>query len=119
MNFSYMIGKTLEEVVQGGDYIIFYFTDGTACKSEHRQDCCESVGIETVEGKLEDILHAPILYAEENYDEFDDREFYDSHTWTNQIITTAKGTVKFVWLGESKGYYGETPYFSLTHGKKV
>lgn len=121
MEFHDMVGKTLEEVVEGGDYIIFYFTDGTACKSEHRQDCCESVGIDRVEGDLANIIGSPILAASEDFDSDTppDREYWDSFTWTNQEITTEKGTVKFIWLGESNGYYGETPYFSITHGKKV
>lgn len=117
---NYVMGKTIESIDRGDEHITFYFTDGTACESMHMQDCCETVAIERIEGNLDNILNSPVLYADENNDEVDsERHFYESHTWTTQIITTEKGTVKIIWLGESNGYYGESPYTSITHGKKV
>jgi hypothetical protein len=121
MEFSEIVGKTLESVDNGdGERIVFHFADGTACTSYHSQDCCESVGVDRVEGDIDNILGQPILEAEETMDsEAGQPEFAESWTWTRQRIKTAAGEVTFVWLGTSNGYYGETPYFQITHGKLV
>lgn len=124
MNFSYMIGKTLESIEggSGDERITFYFTDGTACVSYHSQDCCESVSVDRIEGDTTNVIGSPIVEAEESHDSepVPGVEYQsESHTWTRQRIRTAGGEVTFHWLGESNGYYGETPYFQITHGKSV
>lgn len=65
MDFSDMVGKTIESVEEFGDSIIFNFSDGSAATSEHMQDCCESVSIDRTIGSVEDIIGKPILEAEE------------------------------------------------------
>lgn len=119
--FSDMVGKTLESVEEFGDKIIFNFNDGTAATSEHYQGCCESVDIDHIDGDVKNIVGSPILEAEEDVDPEGDPppEYPDSWTWTHQRIRTEKGEVTFHWLGQSNGYYGETPYFKLTHGRLV
>jgi hypothetical protein len=122
MDFSYMVGKTLASIEQGHERITFNFTDGTACVSYHSQDCCESVSVDRVEGHIENVIGWPIVEAEEDYDNDpipNESRQPESHTWTRQRISTAKGEITFVWLGESNGYYGETPYFQITHGTEV
>jgi len=123
MNFSNMIGKTLESIengTAGSERIVFNFTDGTACESYHSIDCCESVSVDRVDGDIANIIGQPIVEADENIDsENKPSEWCESWTWTRQRIRTASGEVTFVWLGESNGYYGETPYFQITHGKEV
>jgi hypothetical protein len=65
------------------------------------------------------MLNTPILLAEEvsNFpDEVkwgwdDELEYIDSRTWTFYKLRTIKGSMTIRWLGESNGYYGETPYF--------
>lgn len=121
MEFKEIVGKVIETVDHTDtERIIFYFADGTAAESYHSQDCCESVVVNRIEGDLVSIVGLPIIEAEETHDsESDPPENPESWTWTRQRIRTAAGEVTFVWLGESNGYYGETPYFQITHGKKV
>ncbi len=121
VEFNEIVGKTLESVelnIEHDDRIIFNFTDGTICESLHVQDCCESVCVNAVDGAIEDIIGSPILVAEETHElnvNPPDEGCNESWTWTKQVIRTEKGEVVFVWLGESNGYYGETPYFEITH----
>lgn len=117
MDFSALVGKTLAKIdVLDGERIIFTEDNGTVYASYHMQACCESVGIDRTEGVVENAIGSTIIEAEETQDsEIDPPEYPDSWTWTRQRIRTAKGEVTFVWLGESKGYYGETPYFGLSH----
>lgn len=81
----------------------------------HRQDCCESVGIEDIEGKLEDLVGSPLTMAEESTNSDDpppggaDREYSpESYTWTFYRFATAKGYVTIRFFGSSNGYYAET-----------
>lgn len=123
MNFSDIKGKTIatiEGTEIGSERIVFSFDDGTAIEVMHMQDCCESVGVNRIEGHLPNIVGQTILEADESFDsEGDMPEHADSWTWTRQRIKTSAGEVTFVWLGESNGYYGETPYTRITHGKLV
>ncbi len=123
MTFSdYFLGKTIVEIDEGGDYYIMHFSDGTAVKSYYSQDCCESVQIDHVDGDKANLIGSPILEAEEceDSDPVPDRNHQpESHTWTHHRFRTEKGEVTFVWLGESNGYYGETPYTMITHGRRV
>jgi len=119
MEFSDMVGKTLESVEVGDERIVFNFSDGTAAESYHSQDCCESVSIQSQDGDIKNIIGSPILIAHETCDSDNPPESCDSFTWTHQTIRTEKGEVTFHWLGESNGYYGETPYFEITHGKLI
>lgn len=122
MDFSILVGKTLESIENSGERLTFHIDDGTAYVSYHSQDCCESVQIDHVDGNVEDVIGQMIVEAEdwEDGDPVPDVKYQpESHTWTRQRIRTNKGEVTFHWLGESNGYYGETPYFQLTHGKKV
>lgn len=122
MEFNEMVGKTLESI-EGGDIgserITFNFADGTAAASYHSQDCCESVKVTGVLGDIENIIGAPIIAASEVCESEGEPkpEYPDSWTWTRQRIQTEKGEALFTWLGESNGYYGETPYFQITHGR--
>lgn len=118
MEFRQLIGKTILSIENGeeGDENIIFNTDEHSYCSYHSQSCCETVAIDRIEGNINDILNSPILEATETYDsENNPPEYHDSFTWTFQKIKTTKGEVTFVWLGESNGWYGETPYFGLSH----
>ena len=117
MEFSELKGKTLKNVeVLDDERIVFTADDGSVYSSYHMQDCCESVGIHETVGELQSVIGSPILEADETCDsESNPPENADSFTWTTQRLVTANGELKFVWLGESNGYYGETPYFGLSH----
>lgn len=122
MEFKDLIGKTIIEIEgldEASESITFHFSDGTAACSYHSQDCCESVDVDRIEGNLVSIIGLPIVEADESNDSQSDPPGAESWTWTRQRIKTAAGEVTIVWLGTSNGYYGETPYFQITHGKVV
>lgn len=117
MKFNSLKGKTLTAVERPyEDSVVFHSDNGFVYESAHYVDCCESVRVEKVIGDIENIIGSPILEAEETTDcEKDPPEYAESWTRTFQRLKTEKGEVTFVWLGESNGYYGETPHFGLTH----
>jgi hypothetical protein len=114
MSIGALVGKTLESVVRDGDEAILFVTvDGPDYRMWHRQDCCESVCIEDVNGDLQDLVGTPILGAEELTNEPEPKEPHDdeSQTWTFYRLSTIKGTVTIRWYGSSNGYYSESVDF--------
>lgn len=123
--FDTLVGKTLISVNVGSYVIDFYTECGQHYRMEHKQDCCEDVSVEDIDGYLEDILHSPVLKAEEVQStdgnphaivktekliaphKYRCEEEADSFTWTFYKIDTAKGGVCIRWFGESNGYYSE------------
>jgi hypothetical protein len=114
MEVSELLGKTLTkiEVNEDKDEILFH-TSEKVYKMYHRQDCCEGVGIEDIEGNLDDLIDSPILQADESTNSEDNKpnEWSDSWTWTFYKFATIKGYVTIRWLGESSGYYSESVDF--------
>ena len=111
-NIIGLVGLTISKIDQTGDTFDIYTTDGRHFRSYHDQDCCESVGIDTVEGNLDDLIGSPITVAEEDIDQETsparDGHYVESFTWTIFTFATAKGRVVIKWLGESNGYYSES-----------
>lgn len=111
-----LIGQILTSVEgasESSDEIVF--TPETALPTRwrmfHNQDCCESVSVEKVEGEVENLLGSPMLSATEEIEDVEDAS--ESATRTTFTLTTAKGTVKIIWFGESNGYYGEGVDFQI------
>lgn len=116
MEISELKGKVLTSISgasNGGTEIIFNCDDGTKYKMYHRQDCCEHVIIDDVNGDVSDLIGSPLLIVEEvSNDEFTrSHEFNsytpDSFTWTFYKLATKNGYVNIRWYGESNGYYSE------------
>lgn len=113
-----LIGKTLKSVERTqenalDDEILFTYEDGSVYKMFHSQDCCESVYIEDICGDLSDLVGAPITMAEEVVSDGtpEEREKYESVTWTYYKFATIKGYVTIRWCGSSNGYYSESVSF--------
>lgn len=92
----------------GNEAITLIFSDGTALRMNHHQDCCEQVEIEDLNGDLADLLYTPLLVAEERTNESGSEETGCSQTWTFYTLRTVKGSIDIRWLGESNGYYSES-----------
>ena len=109
--FSDLIGKVITQI-DGGvqeNEMIFTCSNGERYKMYHEQDCCEGVSIEDITGDLNDLLHTPILQAEETgtYEE----NAYGEESWTFYKLATVKGYVTIRWYGSSNGYYSTAVSF--------
>ena len=130
-NFGEFVGKTFTKIErgrssEGNDALTFTTSEGEIYRMTHEQDCCESVGIDSIEGDLNNLIGHVILKAEErvvcNEDpdginkENDDFHYDDSFTWTIYKLETSENPVTIKWLGSSNGYYSESVY--LIKGKE-
>lgn len=120
MSIELLIGKTIKSI-EGieNDYIYIETDCGQCYNIYHSQDCCESVEIYDTIGNVADVIGSEVIGADESNDEPTDVNYkpYDSYTWTIYTIKTNRGEFKIRWLGQSNGYYGESPYFVRSHAK--
>lgn len=116
MEFSTLIGKTLTEIENSDDEIIFYTTGGEVFRLYHAQSCCENVTVEDICGDLIDLIGTPLTMAEEvtskENPEGVEKGYRYSFTWTFYKMATVKGSVTIRWYGESNGCYSESVDFA-------
>lgn len=124
-----IVGKIVTKVTgdKGSNELFFDCADGSRYRMHHEQDCCESVYIEDIAGDLDDLLHSPMLFAEESTSDtrpplneaeelllaanMVEDSYEESQTWTFYRFGTNKGTVVIRWYGSSNGYYSESASF--------
>jgi hypothetical protein len=119
VNFFELKGQTITAIrIDESEHKVFIQTTEHKYQLRHYQDCCESVHIERIVGKPENILSKTIVLAEEdstndNPEWAKDRNDFDfSHTWSlYRIIVEGGELLDIWWLGESNGYYSETVSF--------
>lgn len=121
IDIGILVGQVIKSV-EGIDCDDVYIEteSGDCFRIYHSQDCCESVGIYDCVGELQNVIGSKVVSASEYTTDTPDDVTYepsDSYTWTIYTIKTEKGSFKIRWLGESNGYYGETPYFMRSHTK--
>jgi hypothetical protein len=98
-------GKTLTRIsgIEEDD-VRFHCSDGEIFRMYHHQDCCESVGIEQIDGDISDLIGAPLTTAEVVFQKLEDDD--DGLTgWTFYKFATIRGYVTIRWSGSSNGYY--------------
>lgn len=99
----------------GNEKLIFTCENGSKYIMYHKQQCCESVEIEDINGDLNDLLNNKILVAEERTNcretDFCRETYYCSETWTFYTIRTQKASIDIRWYGQSNGYYSESVDF--------
>jgi hypothetical protein len=110
-----LVGKTLIDIDQRIDRIIFIANNGQRYMMYHDQNCCECVEVDDVVGDINDLIGSKIFKATEDTNNenprHDEYGFPDSFTWTFYNISTVKGHVTIRWYGFSNGYYSESVDF--------
>lgn len=107
------INKTIVGVSILADEIGFVFSDGTAYKMYHEQDCCEGVQVEDIDGDISSLIGSPLLVAEKVTHNNSNPAGVprlgndESFTWTFYKLSTQLSSVTIRWYGQSNGYYSE------------
>lgn len=120
-DFSSLNGKTLASIHkedEDEDALVFRTVDDEVFIMFHYPHCCESVGIESIVGDLNDLIGSPITLAEKvTSDAWPDSmpklDEWLTFTWTFYKLATIKGYVDIRWLGTSDGYYSEEVDFFM------
>lgn len=119
MSIKHMVGQIPVKVEKGEssrgqDELVFVMEGGDKFTFTHIQDCCESVGIEDINGDLSDLVGTTLLVAEERT-EWGETE-WGTYTWTFYTFRSLKGSVDVRWCGESNGYYSESVDLEFIEG---
>ena len=98
MNISELIGKTIIDIIDGEDFIIF------------------QTSVDEVIGDFKNLMNLPIIMAKEevthqNPPGAHPRLPHESFTWTIYRLATIKGYVTIRWYGHSNGEYNERVIF--------
>jgi len=110
-DISQMVGRAAKKInvlvdAQGSSELEFIFEDGMKVLFHHEYQCCESVFIESIVGRLCDLIGEPLVVAEEVSNEVnEDSDLELESRWTFYKFDTIRGGVTIRWVGESNGYY--------------
>ena len=109
VDISILVGKKITNIDDRCDGYLFHTDDNKIYLMSHRQNCCESVGVQDISGNLQDLVGEVVSYADSDCETppGEDVSHYDSFTFTNFHIKSGQIYVKITWLGTSNGYYGE------------
>lgn len=118
VDFDYLLGRTFVniDINKESDKIVFTENNGNIFELSHRQDCCEDVYIEDIDGDIKDLIGNPILRAEESSNRTESSEGNDvneesnSYTWSYYKLATIKGSLTIRWFGTSNGCYAEKAF---------
>lgn len=104
-------GKTLKEITitkddNNDECITFITIDDEVYEMYHERDLSENVYIEDICGDLQNLLHSPILLAEEVSSYGD-----TTPSWTFYKIANINESVTIRWYGDGSGYYSEKVIF--------
>lgn len=112
MNFQDLVGHTiLALTVDEHGAVVGIKTDRGEYVMFHVQDCCESVGVDSVTGDPQAMVGHVINSADVATNE-ESSSWGDSLTWTFYRLATHGGDVCVRWRGESNGYYSEEVDFA-------
>lgn len=103
VEFETLVGQVITKVSDNSDSITFETESGKTYRMFHDQDCCESVGVEDIDGDLQDLVGQEVLVAETRTK--DDEEDDERAMWTFYTIRTVKTSLTIRWYGSSNGYY--------------
>lgn len=124
MPISDLKGQILTSIVnQHSECLIFTTSSGKKYQMYHRQDCCESVRIEDINGHLDDLIGYPILVAEESTNRDNPKNLYDwlwGTIMNNRQIKFRAWSHKFKkFMSEGFHIIGETTLFDLLNQHRI
>ena len=109
-NFFELEGQTVKELhIEEDGSEVHIKTETHDFYLYHAQDCCEWVRVVEVDGVPDNIIGQRITFSEQDNRPGTRTIVNDeSHTWTSFELRTNDHCLRFYFLGESNGYYGET-----------
>jgi hypothetical protein len=107
-----MVGTAFLWMRSSGDEVQIATSVGTF-RFYHSQDCCENVGVESINGYTDEAIGETIVVAEERVVQQKDLE-YGSQTSTFYTIRTNSMDLDMRWVGASNGYYSESVDIEFT-----
>lgn len=117
IDISQFLGKILYDISinRDSDIITIVDSDYNEFEMYHKDDCCEDVYVDDIDGDLNDLIDSPILRAESSTNSDDitkekANEVDEHYTWTYYKLSTIKGSITIRWFGTSNGCYSETAY---------
>ncbi len=93
--------NVFKEKISGRDQLVFIAYNGDKFIFNHKQDCCEHVRIESIDGDLKSLIEVPLQVAQVTQNKDLDRGTNDHFTFITKL-----GVVTVNWVGD---YFGHQP----------